>query len=67
MMCDGVKSMWQRGMVEYAATGFERFTEHDLRAKAGSDSACLERAAELLGDTVAWRPRRSTTAAGIRR
>ena len=39
-------------MVEYAAAGFARFTEHDLRAKAGSDSSSLERAAELLGDTV---------------
>jgi hypothetical protein len=39
----GFKSTWQRGMVEYAAAGFESFSERDLRAKAGLDSSSLER------------------------
>lgn len=49
---DAFKSMWQRAMQAYALAGFERFTEHDLRAKSGSDASSVERAAELLGDTV---------------
>ena len=47
----GWKSMWQRFMervlVETKVT--EPFTEHDLRAKAGSDAESLERARQLLG------------------
>ncbi|MGB4102171.1 MAG: tyrosine-type recombinase/integrase [Alphaproteobacteria bacterium] len=46
----GWDSMWQRFMervlTETKVT--ERFTEHDLRAKAGSDADTVERAGELL-------------------
>jgi integrase len=42
--------MWQRFMLrvlkETAVS--ERFTEHDIRAKAGSDAESLERARQLL-------------------
>jgi integrase len=43
--------MWQRFMKRLLQdTGIEeRFTEHDLRGKVGSDVASIERAAELLG------------------
>ena len=43
--------MWQRFMKRLLRdTGIEeRFTEHDLRGKVGSDVASIERAAELLG------------------
>lgn len=47
---DGWDSMWQRFMsrvlTETKVT--ERFTEHDLRAKTGSDAESLERAQQLL-------------------
>lgn len=47
---NGWNSMWQRFMErvvnETAVT--ERFTEHDLRAKVGSDAENIERARELL-------------------
>lgn len=33
----GFDSIWQRRMVKFAKAGNERFTEHDLRAKVGSD------------------------------
>jgi integrase len=47
----GWDSMWQRFMKRLLQdTGIEeRFTEHDLRGKVGSDVASIERAAELLG------------------
>lgn len=46
----GWDSMWQRYMERLLAeTKVEtRFTQHDLRAKVGSDAASLERARELL-------------------
>lgn len=34
----GFDSIWQRRMVVFAALGQERFTEHDLRSKAGDDA-----------------------------
>lgn len=45
----GFDSVWQRFMDRLAAQGVERFTEHDIRAKAGSDAESLERARQLLG------------------
>ena len=40
---------WQRVMSEYVATGGERFTEHDLRAKVASDSPDVATAQARLG------------------
>lgn len=47
----GWKAMWQRFMERVLAETSvrEAFTEHDLRAKAGSDADSLERARQLLG------------------
>lgn len=45
----GFKSAWQRAMNAYEAAGFERFWEHDIRGKTGSDSSSVQRAQELLG------------------
>jgi integrase len=47
----GWDSMWQRFMARLVRETDieERFTEHDLRGKVGSDIASIERAAELLG------------------
>jgi len=45
----GWDSMWQRFMARVVKeTGVEHFTEHDLRAKAGSDAASLEDARKML-------------------
>lgn len=46
----GFDSMWQRFMDRVLAETkiTERFTEHDLRAKAGSDAESLEKARALL-------------------
>lgn len=46
----GWDSMWQRFMDRVLAETkvTERFTEHDLRAKVGSDAESLERARQLL-------------------
>ncbi len=46
----GWKSIWQRfqDRIAEAAPGVERFTEHDLRAKVGSDAPTLDRAQQLL-------------------
>lgn len=46
---DGFRSIWQRAMVKYANAGGERFTEHDLRAKVGSDKEDLQSAQRTLG------------------
>jgi integrase len=46
------KSEWYRTMERHMKDGGERFVEHDIRAKSGSDAESDERAAELLGDTV---------------
>jgi integrase len=48
--CHGWDSMWQRFVdrVLKETKVKERFTEHDLRAKVGSDAASLERARALL-------------------
>lgn len=46
---DGFRSIWQRAMAKYIASGGERFTEHDLRAKVASDAAGIEQAADTLG------------------
>jgi integrase len=47
----GWDSMWQRFMTRLLKETDieERFTEHDLRGKVGSDLASIERAADLLG------------------
>ena len=49
----GWDSMWQRFMTRLLEETDieERFTEHDLRGKVGSDLASIERAADLLGHT----------------
>lgn len=44
----GFKSAWQRAMAQWESTGGDRFWEHDIRAKAGSDSASTGAAQELL-------------------
>jgi integrase len=47
----GWDSMWQRFMTRLLKDTDvkERFTEHDLRAKVGSDLTSIERATDLLG------------------
>jgi integrase len=45
----GFSAIWQRLMRRFVATGGVRFTFHDLRAKAGSDTATLAEAQALLG------------------
>lgn len=45
----GFDSIWQRFMARVEEAGIERFTEHDIRAKAGSDAESDERAKQLLG------------------
>jgi integrase len=47
----GWASMWQRFMTRLLKDTDvkERFTEHDLRGKVGSDEASIERATDLLG------------------
>jgi integrase len=44
----GWNSIWQRFMARAVKAGVERFTEHDLRAKAASDAGSLEHARALL-------------------
>lgn len=47
---DGFKSLWQRLMKEWVDLGHERFTFHDLRAKAVTDmTAQGRRASDLTG------------------
>jgi integrase len=46
---DGFRAMWQRYMRRWEKAGNSRFHFHDLRAKAGSDSASVEAAFALLG------------------
>lgn len=48
MRSGGFKTQWQRSMRKYAADGFARFWEHDIRAKAASDAADIGRAQALL-------------------
>jgi len=49
---EGFRAIWQRRMRRLVASGaVERFTFHDLRAKAVSDSATLEEAFERAGHT----------------
>jgi hypothetical protein len=49
-LCHGFDSMWSRFMerVLNETKVTQRFTEHDLRAKAGSDQESLERCRALL-------------------
>lgn len=50
----GFDSIWQRRMAKLAAAGGERFTEHDLRSKAGDDVEAAGRAGHrLLGNSEA--------------
>ena len=51
MKCSAFDSLWQRFMerVMTLTKVTERFHEHDLRAKAASDSETVEEASELLG------------------
>lgn len=44
----GFKSAWQRAMQAYAADGFARFWEHDIRAKVASDAHSDEEGGALL-------------------
>jgi integrase len=44
----GFDSIWQRRMQKFAKGGHERFTEHDLRAKVGSDEESTAEAQKLL-------------------
>jgi len=46
---DGFRSIWQRAMKKFVDAGGERFTEHDLRAKAASDAENLDVAQDLMG------------------
>lgn len=46
---DGFRALWQYAMAKYVAAGGARFTEHDLRAKVGSDSETLDVAQARLG------------------
>jgi integrase len=50
----GFDSIWQRRIVRFSLAGHERFTEHDLRSKAGDDAEAAGRAGHrLLGNTEA--------------
>lgn len=46
---DGFRAMWQRHMRQYVKSGGTRFTFHDIRAKAVSDSETLQKAFEGAG------------------
>lgn len=58
MTARGFKSAWQRAQQAWAASGHERFWEHDIRGKTGSDSATDAAAQELLGHETAKTTRR---------
>lgn len=45
----GFKSEWSRKQAKFAADGYPRFWEHDIRAKTGSDSKSDQDAQERLG------------------
>jgi integrase len=45
----GFRAMWGRHMRKWVRMGNEPFTNHDLRAKSGSDSSTLQAAYERLG------------------
>lgn len=44
----GFKSLWQRAMNAYVATGGARFTEHDLRGKVATDARAQGRDAQRI-------------------
>jgi len=46
---DGFRAIWQRAMRKHTDHGWERFTEHDLRAKVASDSESLHLAQARMG------------------
>ncbi len=46
---DGFRTIWQRAMRKHVDSGWERFTEHDLRAKVASDSESLDLAQARMG------------------
>lgn len=46
---DGFRSIWQRAMAKHIKAGGAHFTEHDLRAKVGSDSETLNDATDRMG------------------
>ena len=46
---DGFRAIWQRAMRKHVESGWERFTEHDLRAKVASDSESLDLAQARMG------------------
>jgi len=46
---DGFRAIWQRAMRKYVDSGWQRFTEHDLRAKVASDSESLHLAQARMG------------------
>lgn len=48
---DGFRAIWQRYMRRWAAAGNERYTYHDLRARAAAKCKTIEEAMLLLGHT----------------
>ncbi len=46
---DGFRAIWQRAMRKHVDSGWDRFTEHDLRAKVASDSESLHLAQARMG------------------
>lgn len=46
---DGFRAIWQRKMRKFVEAGGERFTFHDIRAKAISDAKSLQAAFDLSG------------------
>lgn len=46
---DGFRAIWQRAQRRWAAAGNERFTYHDLRARAAAKCKSVEEAMLLLG------------------
>lgn len=65
LSASGFKSAWRRAMQQWRGLGHERFREHDIRGKTGSDSATLAEASARLGHdrtaTTARHYRRGTT------
>lgn len=56
---EGFRAIWQRYMRRWAASGEERFTFHDLRAKSASDSKTIDDAYQRLGHTSIAMTRRA--------
>ncbi len=50
---DGFRAIWQRYQRRWKTAGHERFTYHDLRARAASKCPNVQTAQQLLGHTTA--------------